>query len=377
MAAEGFNYKLSDAQGTAMEPLSVSQFDFDKYGEYESALLEKCGDFNNRGSGVLVYRRFRVPEVFSWGCASASQSLEWQLGALSKSMAYQADIPNFLEPWYGIGVVAGAFGVPYVWKEGQAPAVEPPFTTTGQALSALKCSIAEGEAGRRNLEMLEYFLEETKGRLPVSCGDVQSPLNIASSYLMDTTSFMLEMYDDPEGIEKFLGRIADLEIEYYSKQIDMIGDALARPGHGFASCRQFSGLGFSDDNFTLMGNDHYRQFAAPALSAVGNALGGTVFHSCGNWADRADAVLEIPGVLMADGAVGGQTDPDANTGETLGKAFAGTGKILHVRIVGNEKTVLGEVEKLWQPGLKLIVATYCETPEEQQKVYDGIHRICR
>ena len=30
--------------------------------------------------------------------------------------------PNFLEPWYGIGVVAGAFGVPYVWKEGQAPA---------------------------------------------------------------------------------------------------------------------------------------------------------------------------------------------------------------------------------------------------------------
>ncbi len=34
------------------------------------------------------------------------KSLEWQLGALKKSMEYKADIPNFLEPWYGIGTIA-------------------------------------------------------------------------------------------------------------------------------------------------------------------------------------------------------------------------------------------------------------------------------
>ena len=33
----------------------------------------------------------------------------------------------FLEPWYGIGTVASAFGLDYVWKEGQAPVVRPRF----------------------------------------------------------------------------------------------------------------------------------------------------------------------------------------------------------------------------------------------------------
>ena len=36
MAVEGFNYKLSDAQGTTMEPLPVSRFDFTEFSEYES-----------------------------------------------------------------------------------------------------------------------------------------------------------------------------------------------------------------------------------------------------------------------------------------------------------------------------------------------------
>ncbi|MCJ7673544.1 MAG: hypothetical protein MUO33_00145 [Sedimentisphaerales bacterium] len=36
-------------------------------------------------------------------------------------------VAKFLEPWYGIGTVASAFGLDYVWKEGQAPAVRPRF----------------------------------------------------------------------------------------------------------------------------------------------------------------------------------------------------------------------------------------------------------
>ena len=36
-------------------------------------------------------------------------------------------VANFLEPWYGIGTVASAFGLDYVWKEGQAPVVRPRF----------------------------------------------------------------------------------------------------------------------------------------------------------------------------------------------------------------------------------------------------------
>ena len=36
-----------------------------------------------------------------------------------------ADAPTYLEPWYGIGVTASAFGGDYEWPEGQAPVMRP------------------------------------------------------------------------------------------------------------------------------------------------------------------------------------------------------------------------------------------------------------
>ena len=62
-------------------------------------------------------------------------SLELQLGALNESMKYKADIPNFLEPWYGIGIITSAFGLDYIWhEEGQAPVTRPPFNSIKEAL---------------------------------------------------------------------------------------------------------------------------------------------------------------------------------------------------------------------------------------------------
>ena len=39
--------------------------------------------------------------------------------------------------------------------------------------------------------------------------------------------------------------------------------------------------------------------------------------------------------------------------------------------------VESKVRELWKPGMKLIVVTYCKTPEEQAYVYDRIHEICQ
>jgi hypothetical protein len=94
-----FDLSKSDAQATKVDPLKVSYFCFDTYSEYCYKLTERCRQFMHTKSGVLVYRRMRVAEVFSYGCRDMKKSLEWQLGALQKSMDYQADVPNFLEPW--------------------------------------------------------------------------------------------------------------------------------------------------------------------------------------------------------------------------------------------------------------------------------------
>src|SRR6056297_1087238 len=128
-----FNYDYSDSQGTSVEPLDPKDFDLEGYRDYEIQLMENNSKFWSAKEGVQVYRRFREPEVFSFGCADMKRSLSLQLSGLQKSIAYKADIANFLEPWYGIGTIASAFGVDYVWKEGQAPVTEPPFKTVKEA----------------------------------------------------------------------------------------------------------------------------------------------------------------------------------------------------------------------------------------------------
>ncbi|MCF7945031.1 MAG: uroporphyrinogen decarboxylase family protein [Spirochaetia bacterium] len=376
MSNNVFDYKKADSQGTAVEPIQVKDFDFDAYVDYEAALSERLLDFWAGEDGVAVYRRFRVPEVYSWASQDHRLSLQLQLAALQKSMRFKADIPNFLEPWYGIGVVSSAFGIPYIWESRQAPAVNPPYTTAKEAKENLKTSVSESPIGKKVFEMIDYFLEKTKGKIPLSLSDTQSPMNIVSSYILNTSSFMFETFDHPDELASLISLVSELEFEFISHQARLIGDALALPGHGFASSKCFSGIGFSDDNILMISDETYRKFALDPLCRVAKAIGKPVFHSCGNWSGRADLITSIPELLMADGAVGGQTDPDPNVPEKLGEAFADSGIILHVRIVGSPEVIRRELERIWRPGLKLIVATYCETEEEQQEAYQNIHSIC-
>ncbi len=43
---------------------------------------------------------------------------------------------------------------------------------------------------------------------------------------------------------------------------------------------------------------------------------------------------------------------------------------------GDLDTITERVKKLWTPGMKLIVVSYCQAPEEQAEAYDRIHEIC-
>ncbi|MFC1692441.1 uroporphyrinogen decarboxylase family protein [Candidatus Latescibacterota bacterium] len=376
MTRQTFDYNAADAQATPVEPVSPESFDFKAYEDYESSLLEKCSSFRNAESGVMVYRRMRVGEVYAGGCRDMRRSLELQLGALKKSILFKADIPNFIEPWYGIGTVASAFGIEYTWKENLAPAVKPPFRSVKDALDYPAVPVAGTPIGKHTVEMIDYFLDRTGGRLPMSSTDSQSPLNI-STYIVDISSFFMEMFDNPEGVKTLLDRVADLYIDFSHKQIELIGEALVLPGHGFASCRCFEGMGFSDDNMLMLSGKHYLEFATPALEKAGRDFGGIAFHSCGDWSDRIDTVKKIAGLHRIDGAFSPATDPSPNPPEPFSEAFVNTHIVVDARIVGDPDDVAGVVKHLWKPGMKLVVVTYCQTPEEQAVAYERIHEICR
>jgi hypothetical protein len=364
-----------DVQATPAEPVRADAFDFEAYSDYEASLLDRCRAFWKAEAGVLVNRRMRIAEVFSYGCKNMKASLEWQLGGLKKSMEYKADVPNFLAPWYGIGTIASAFGADYVWKEKQAPAIRPNFNSVKEALNYIPEIVSKTSIGKHTLDMIDYFLDKTGGRVPVSLTDTQSPLNIAGN-VVEMTSFFIEMLDDPPAVKTFLNRLAELLVEFNHEQIRRIGDALARPGHGYSSCRTFDGLGMSDDNALMISSQQYLELVADAVEYAGKHFGGPTFHSCGNWSDKAETLKKIAGLQMVDGAFSAATDPSPNPPEPFAEAFANTGIVVNARIVGSPDTIAESVRRLWKPGMKLIVVTFCQNPKEQAEVYDLIYEIC-
>jgi len=371
-----FDTSLADSQATSIRPVEIEKFDLEKYKAYSDNLDEQCKTFWEADSGVMVYRRMRVAECFSYGCRNMNNSLELQLGSLQTSLQYKADVPNFLEPWYGIGTISSAYGSEYVWPPGNAPALKPKFSSLQEMLDFEPVRVAETSIGRHTLDMIEFFMDKTKGLLPMSLTDSQSPLNIIGN-LYPVDNFFIDMFMTPDKVQEVLDKLADLSVDFNKEQLKLVGDVLVSPGHGFPSSRDWKGLGMSDDNTIMISPDQYLDLAVPSVKRIADELGGLAFHSCGNWERWIDAVLSIDGLLMADGAFSPETDPDANTNYEAFHQFANTGVILNARIVGDLDVIEERVRRLWRSGMKLVVTTYCKSPEEQSEAYDIIHEICR
>lgn len=352
-----FSTSKSDAKATLVEPVKVPDFTFNEYADYIEKLSGRCEAFMKKSSGVLVYRRMRVAEVFSYGCRDMKQSLEWQLGALKKSMDYLADVPNFLEPWYEIGAVSTAIDIDYIWNKGQAPATKPKFETIDHALSYPFKRVKDTPVGRHSLNMIEYFLDQTKGRLPISFSDIQSPFNNATS-IVETSNFLIYMIMESEKVLQLLDLIADLMTDFYKEQEKLIGSALVKPGHGFASSPLFEGFAMSDDNVVMVDADNYYNYIRPSFEKVGKAFGGPVFHSCGNYSDKIEMIKQIEGLKTVDVAFSIETDPSPNPVAPFVNSLENSGIVLNARIVGDTSVVENSIRELWRPGMKLLAVTY-------------------
>ncbi len=369
-----FDTNSQDSQGTFVLPVLPEHFDFEHYQAYESSLQERNRSFTNSTHGLLVYRRVRANGVFYDKCRDKKDSLALQLGALMASLDYEADIANFLEPWYGIGYIASCFGSDYIWHDKQAPAVLPKFKTVQEILSSDYIPIHQTPVGKHILEMIEYFMDKTKGRVPISFSDVQSPLNMLS-YLLPVNDLFLEIYDDPDAVSSAAELTATLLIEFLNHQKNLIGSSLASPGHGFASSRAFRGVGMSDDNAIMLQPDDYLDLFRASDERIGAAFNGTVFHSCGNWENKISMVRQLKGLTAVDGAFSQETDPSPNDPAVFGAAFMNSGVIINARAVGNANDSYSAFLSLYRKNQRLIAVTYCKTPEEQAKLYRLLHSM--
>ena len=370
-----FDYTKADAMAMPVSPMEPSDFDVARYEAFAAAADSRYAEFLRKKEGVAIWQRVRVGEVFRDACRDMKQSLRWQLGGLNRAMEYLTDAPAYLEPWYGIGTAASAFGAEYEWLPGQSPAVKALYRSTAAMPPLIPRPVADVPILRYTLETIEYFLEQTQGRVPMSWCDIQSPINVIGG-LVDISQFMLELHDEPERAKVVLSVLADEVIRFCKIQSGLIGPRLVRPGHGFASARTGTGIGLSTDNLIMVSPAMYTEFCGEHSARIGDAFGGTAIHSCGNWGRWLPAVKKIRNLMMVDGAFSPQTDPAYNHCEEFRDLLAGTGVVLHVRIVGGPEEVLSRVKRLWKPGIKLIVTTHVPEPKAQHRLYHDIHRYC-
>jgi hypothetical protein len=376
MTAKAFDYIAKDPMAMPVTPVEPKDFDIARYEDYAAETDQRLAAFLQKREGVAVWQRVRVGEVFRDGCRDMRESLCWQLGGLARSLDYLTDAPTYLEPWYGIGTTASAFGAEYEWPDGQAPVVRPLYETSYDVPDLVAKDPDQVPILRHTLAMIEYFLNFSQGRLPISWCDIQAPINVVGGQWIAMSSFLLAFYDAPEKVKALLDRVSQVIIDFTQRQSELIGDALARPGHGFASSRAHTGIGLSTDNLIMVSPDMFQELCVESVAQIGEHFGGVGIHSCGNWGRWLEAVKQIPNLVVVDGAFSPQTDPAYNHCETFRDALAGSGVILQARIVGDPDEVLTRVRRLWKPGLKLIVVTHVQDPQAQCQLYHDIHAFC-
>jgi hypothetical protein len=291
-----------------------------------------------------------------WGMAT---SAEW-----TSDWVYQ-----HLDPWYGVGIYATAFGAHYYWEGNSAPQTHPIFTDVAQIADLVAPHPGKSEEMQEVLRRIRWFREVTGDRLSICLTDTQSPQDTAS-LLMETNAFFPACLSEPERLDPLLRAITDLIIAFSEMQMEAMGPTLVQPGHQMISLPAWKGISVSDDNMALLSPAAYAATCLPYNSRLGEHFGGIALHSCGRIRHNIPLQLQTAGLQQMECAacfLAKDSDPDPNAPEHLRAGYRGSAVILKVRIHKSEVDLL---ERLLAPDLKIALGvTGVETREESAQVY--------
>lgn len=307
-------------------------------------------------NGQRPYMIFQTPDGNVWGDnRTPEQSFANNMEYIHSSLSIPSDHLPLLEPWFGTGVFANMYGCPYVWRNGEAPAVRYRFLSIDDIRGIPRPNWQDSEIAQLVLETIRYFKSKTGDAIPIVWTDTQSASDTAT-LVLDATEVFAGCIEEPEAIMKFLSEINELIIEFSQAQADLIGNALAEPGHIMLSNKGFKGMAIADDNLAVASPGINCEFNLPLDEKIGRAMCGVAIHSCGNWAHSMPLVKEkVPSCVAVDCAVDGAWDPNPNEPEKVRDAFAGTGINVHVRTTGETDKMQEVVKRLLHPEIRLIV----------------------
>ena len=337
----------------------------DKYETVRDKRMSRLVDFANRARPFLVCTDF--PNSFVSNCNSIEQSFKANLADFAAALDIPSDTLPYLEPWFGTGIYAEAFGSKYFWREGESPACHYAYRSIEQIRGIQKPDISQGRMFTMVMDAINYFKEKTAGQLPICVTDTQSASDTAS-LILDASEFFTCCYAEPETVHHFLKIINEMIIDFTKIQADAIGDCLALPGHN----QRFSypagrGMSLSDDNLAVSSPKINSEFFLPLDDQIGAAFGGVAIHSCGNWGHTMPLVAKMKNLYMIDCTISYQRDPNPCTPEQVRDAFNGSDVIVQVRIGPDLDIDIPLLKRLISPDLRLIISIAYEQNGMQER----------
>ena len=294
---------------------------------------------------------------------------------LEESLAFEwsDDLP-YMEPWIGTGLYANAFGSEYVFRDHDAPHTRYRYLRVEEVALVKYPDWQECPIMLMTLDCIDALKEATRGEIPMSTGDTQSPFDTAS-LVLDACATFAACLQDPRTLRRFFRKIADLVVEFTKVQIERIGPDLAvMPGHQYPSLPHIRGLLVSDDNLAVASPSVNQSLALPADALIGCAFDGLVLHSCGNWTKTMKMVAAMPEVMGIECAIGRpgehKTDPHPNDPATVAEALEGSDLILKARFVPDMDRALEDIQTVADPTRRIIV----ELPFDPERAEENYRR---
>jgi uroporphyrinogen-III decarboxylase len=268
-------------------------------------------------------------------------------------MEWSDEVPH-LQPWFGTGVYANAFGCEYLWRKGEAPDTHVRYARIEEVRGLEMPDWRKGPVMRMVLDEIDILKERTRGRFPIALTDTQSPCDTAT-LVLDTSELFTACYTEEETAASLMQAAADLIIEFSRVQAERIGEGLvSRPGHVMPSLPSLRGITVSDDNMAVSSPQVNERFSLRFDAMIARALGGVVLHSCGVW-DHTMEKLRSPEVIGVDCSVARAWDPTPMTPEAVGDALEGTGVAVKARCGGTPQEIRAAVRGLARPGMRIIL----------------------
>jgi uroporphyrinogen-III decarboxylase len=324
-------------------------------------------------------RRFLIhqtPNANIWGDVRSSEQCFYEnLTAIATFLDVPSDHLPFLEPWFGTGVYANMYGCPYVWRDGEAPAVHYRYHSLDEVRDLRRPRWQDSEIARLVLDTIRYFKSKTGDALPIVWTDTQSASDTAT-LVLEAVEVFAACLAEPETIRKFMGQINELVIEFSQAQAELIGSALVHPGHIMLSNAGFTGMSVSDDNLAVASAEVNRRFNLELDEEIGRAMGGVAIHSCGVWTHVMPLIQDVvPSCIMLDCAIDRSVDPCPNTPEAVRDTLVGSRFPVIVRLTGETEAMLETVRRVFHPELKLIVHPgFVDVPTAERN-YDRLQSL--